>query len=84
MVSEDRLRVRVAYGIALAVGQEVSSIAENILHACQDTLPSVPLCNVVAELSPPSGGNTGSGVCVPDLRIGREHPSPFLVAGVIV
>jgi hypothetical protein len=84
IVSEDRLRVRVVYRITLAVGQKMYSVAILLVHARQNTHPSIPLCNVVTELSPPSGSNTRSDVCASDVRIDREHPSPLLVAGMIV
>ena len=84
IVSENRLRVRVAYRIALAVGQKMYGVAYLRLHTRHDARTSIPLCNLVAESSPPSGGTSRSDVCASDVRIDWEHPSPLLVAGVIV
>ncbi len=66
------------------MGQKMHGVAELLVHARQDTRPSIPFCNVVVESSPPSGGNTRGDVCAPDVRIDREHLSPLLFAGVIV
>lgn len=53
-------------------------------YARQDTRPSIPVCNFFGELSPPSGGTSRSDICVFTARIDCEHPSLFVVAGVIV
>jgi hypothetical protein len=80
------VRVRVAYRIALAVGQKMHGIAQLRFQARQDTHLSIPLCNIIAEFSPSGGGTSRSDVCASDayVRIDRKHPSPLLVAGVIV
>jgi hypothetical protein len=84
MVSNNKMRGRVTYRIALAVGEEVHGVAEPLLLPCQDASVSIPFCNVGVELNPPSGGNTRSDVCALDIMINREHFSPLVVAGVIV
>ena len=57
-----KLRVNVAYRIALAVGQEVHGVAIDLQHICQDTAPYIPLCNRSIELKPPSRVHTRSDV----------------------
>jgi len=48
-----KLRVGVAYRIALAMGQEVHGVATSIRHICQDTAPCIPLCNAHHEIETP-------------------------------
>ena len=79
-----RVKNALTYLITLAVGQKMHGVAIRLSFARQDTRPSIPLCNVVSEMSPPSGGNTRGDARAPDVRIDREHPSPLLFAGVIV
>lgn len=78
------IRVRVAYRIALGVGQKMYGLVYVRFHARHDACLSIPLFNFLVESSPPSGGTSRSDVCASDVRIDREHPLPLLVAGVIV
>ena len=47
-----KLRVSVAYRIALAVGEEVHGVAIPLQHICQHTAPCILLCNCIMELKP--------------------------------
>ena len=74
MMGKERLRV--AYRIALVMGQEVHSIAAH----------PISLYNILVESNSPSGRNTITvgDVCTFDVRAGGEHPLFLLVVGVIV
>jgi len=84
IVSRDRLKVKVAYHITLAVGQKVHSITVFCIPTTQHTSPSIPFCNLITEWSPPSGEHTRSDVCVHNMRINWEHPFPLLAADMII
>ena len=81
---KNTMSVRVAYGIALAMNQEMHSVTARPMCTRQQALISISLCNVGIESCHTSRGSTRSGICPREIRIGREDPSHLVVAGAIV
>src|SRR5258708_11392424 len=84
-VSKEKLRVRVAYRIALVMyGLEGAQRRNTSPPIPSRRCTPIPLCNGLAESIHLSGGNTTSDICASDVKISQEHPSFHLVIGVTV